>query len=272
MENITTWFSDNQALLIHYAVQLAIALVILFIGKAIAKTINKLFVKSLQKKKVDKAVSGFLASIVYSLMIVAVVLMALSQVGIETTSFVAILGAAGLAIGLALKDSLSNFASGVLIIILKPFKAGDFVEAAGVSGSVEKIEIFSTVFKTGDNKTVIVPNAAVTGGAITNYSMEKTRRVDMIIGVGYDADLKQTKQLLTDIVTSHEKVLKEPAPTIAVAELADSSVNFVVRPWSKTEDFWAVKFDLTEQIKMALDEAGINIPYPQMDVHLNKIN
>ena len=158
------------------------------------------------------------------------------------------------------------------MILLKPFKSGDFVEAAGISGVVEKIEIFSTVLKTGDNKVVIVPNSAITSGAITNYSAEKTRRVDMIIGVGYDADLKKTKALLTEIVTAHDKVLAEPAPTIAVAELADSSVNFVVRPWAATADFWQVKFDLTEQIKVALDDAGINIPYPQMDVHLNKVS
>ncbi len=270
MEQATTWFSENQDLLLHYSIQIVLAIVIFVIGKAIAKAVAKLIEKSLKHKKVDKAVSGFISSITYSILLVAVVLMALGQVGVETTSFIAVLGAAGLAIGLALKDSLSNFASGVLIIILKPFRSGDFVEAGGVSGVVEKIEIFSTLFKTGDNKVVIVPNSSITSGAITNYSAEKTRRVDMIIGVGYDADLKVTKKLLTDIVTSHEKVLKEPAPTIAVSELADSSVNFVVRPWAATADFWAVKFDLTEQIKIALDEAGINIPYPQMDVHLHK--
>lgn len=270
MEQITSWFTDNSDQLINYAFQFAYAIGIFIIGRFIARSISGLLEKSLQKKNVDKAVSGFIASITYSVVLVAVVLMALSQIGVETTSFVAILGAAGLAIGLALKDSLSNFASGVLIIILKPFKIGDFVEAAGVAGVIEKIEIFSTIFKTGDNKIVIVPNSAITSGSITNYSKESTRRVDMVIGVGYDADLKVSKQILTDIVTSHAKVLAEPAPTIAVAELADSSVNFVVRPWVNTADFWPVKFELTEQIKIALDEAGINIPYPQMDVHVHK--
>lgn len=270
MEQIINWFNNNSDQLIHYGFQLIYAITIFVIGRIIARSISKVLEKSLKAKSVDKAVSGFIGSLTYAVVLVAVVLMSLSQIGVETTSFIAILGAAGLAIGLALKDSLSNFASGVLIIILKPFKAGDFVEAAGVAGSVVKIEIFSTMFKTGDNKIVIVPNSSITGGSIVNYSREATRRVDLIIGVSYDADLKQTKQLLTDVVTAHEKVLKDPAPTIAVLELADSSVNFVVRPWVNTADFWPVKFDLTEQIKIALDDAGIGIPYPQMDVHLHK--
>lgn len=270
MEQVVNWFSNNSEQLVDSGIQLVYAIAIFVIGRIIARTISSLLEKALKKKNVDKAVSGFLGSFVYALVLVAVVLMALSQVGIQTTSFIAILGAAGLAIGLALKDSLSNFASGVLIIILKPFKAGDFVEAAGVAGSIVKIEIFSTIFKTGDNKVVIVPNSTITGGAIVNYSREATRRVDMVIGVSYDADLRVTKKLLTEIVTSHEKVLTDPAPTIAVSELADSSVNFVVRPWVNTPDFWAVKFDLTEQIKIALDEAEIGIPYPQMDVHVHK--
>ncbi|MBU2880435.1 mechanosensitive ion channel [Psychrosphaera sp. B3R10] len=270
MEQVVNWFSNNSDQIVESGIQLAYAIAIFIVGKMIARAISGLLEKALKKKNVDKAVSGFLGSLVYALVLVAVVLMALSQIGVQTTSFIAILGAAGLAIGLALKDSLSNFASGVLIIILKPFKAGDFVEAAGVAGSIVKIEIFSTIFKTGDNKVVIVPNSTITGGAIVNYSREATRRVDMVIGVSYDADLKVTKKLLTDIVTSHEKVLADPAPTIAVAELADSSVNFVVRPWTNTADFWTVKFDLTEQIKIALDEAEIGIPYPQMDVHVHK--
>lgn len=272
MEQVTTWLQENHDLILHYVLQGVIAIAIFVIGKMIAKAIARLFEKSLEAKKVDKAVGGFVSSIVYSLMMVAIVLMALSQVGVETTSFIAILGAAGLAVGLALQGSLSNFASGVLIIILKPFKAGDFVEAGGVAGSIEKIEIFSSVIKTPDNKVIIVPNSAITGSPITNYSREKTRRVDLVIGVGYDADLKQTKELLTTVVTAHSKVLKSPAPTIAVSELADSSVNFVVRPWANTPDYWAVYFDLTEQIKIALDDANINIPYPQMDVHLNKVD
>ena len=270
MDAMFNWVNANQELLAHYALQMLVALVIFFIGKALANGLTKLIQKALRKKDIDKAVSSFVASIAYSLMMVAVALMALSQLGIETTSFIAILGAAGLAIGLALKDSLSNFASGVLIIILKPFRAGDFVEAGGVSGSITKIEIFSTTIKTGDNKIVIVPNSAITGKAIVNYSAEATRRVDMIIGVSYEADLRQAKQLLTEIVTGHDKVLLDPAPTIAVSELADSSVNFVVRPWCATPDYWTVKFDLTEQIKLALDEAQIGIPYPQMDVHLHQ--
>jgi small conductance mechanosensitive channel len=191
-------------------------------------------------------------------------------VGIETTSFIAILGAAGLAIGLALQGSLSNFASGVLIIMLRPFKSGDYIEAAGKSGSVEKIEIFATELRTPDNKVVIVPNSSIMSGAITNYSREATRRIDLVIGVDYDADLKQAKQVLQSVLEADDRILKDPAYTVAVSELADSSVNFVVRPWVKTPDYWAVYFDLMENIKLALDEANINIPYPQMDVHVQK--
>ncbi len=272
METITSWLADadNQQLLIGYAVNFVLALVIFYIGKMVANGLSSLSSKAFQAKKMDLAVSSFLANIIYALVFAAAILMALGQLGVETTSFVAILGAAGLAVGLALKDSLSNFASGVLIIMFRPFKAGDFVEAGGVSGSISKIEIFSTTLKTPDNKVVIVPNAAITGGAITNYSREAQRRVDLVIGVGYDADLKQAKQVLIDQLEKHPLVLKDPGYTVAVSELADSSVNFVVRPWVKTPDYWTVYFELMEGIKIALDDANINIPYPQMDVHVHK--
>jgi small conductance mechanosensitive channel len=196
--------------------------------------------------------------------------MALSQVGIQTTSFIAILGAAGLAVGLALQGSLSNFASGVLIIMLRPFKSGDFIEAGGKSGSVEKIEIFSTELRTPDNKVIIMPNSAIMSGAIVNYSREKTRRIDLVIGVSYEADLKQAKQVLQNVLDEEPRLLKTPAYTVAVSELADSSVNFVVRPWVNTSDYWPTYFSLVENIKLALDDAGIAIPFPQMDVHLHK--
>ncbi len=199
---------------------------------------------------------------------VFVVLAALSQVGIQTTSFIAIIGAAGLAIGLALQGSLANFAAGFLLIIFRPFKVGDFIEAGGVSGSVESIQIFTTTLTTPDNKTVIVPNSNIYSGNITNYSAKETRRVDLVVGVSYDADLSQVKAILNEIAANDERVMSDPEPVIAVSELADNSVNLVMRMWTKTADYWGVYFDATETVKVRLDEAGVGIPYPQRDVHL----
>ncbi|MDX1678430.1 mechanosensitive ion channel family protein, partial [Arsukibacterium sp.] len=197
-------------------------------------------------------------------------LMALSQLGVQTTSFIAILGAAGLAIGLALQGSLANFASGILIILFRPFKAGDFIDGGGVSGTVEKIEIFQTQMKTPDNKRVIVPNAQITSKPITNYSAEPIRRVDLVIGIGYDSDLLLAKKTLEDILQNDERVLAEPAFSIKVAALADSSVNLNVRPWVNSADYWGVYWDTLEKVKLTFDEKGIGIPFPQMDVHLIK--
>lgn len=272
MDNATKWLNDNSDLILHYGLQVIFAIIIFLIGIRVAKVCEKLTKKAIEKKKVDKAVGSFLASIVYALVFAATVLMALSQVGIETTSFIAILGAAGLAVGLALQGSLSNFASGVLIIILRPFKSGEFIDAAGHSGSVSKIEIFSTELLTPDNKTIIVPNSAIMGGAIVNYSRQATRRVDIMVGVSYDACLKETRVVLEKVIKSNDKVLNDPAFFIGVHSLGDSSVNFVTRSWAKTEDYWAVYFYLQEHFKLALDEADISIPFPQMDVHLNKIS
>ncbi len=270
MEEIYNWLVSNSDLVTHYGINIIFAIIIFILGNKVAKYCAKFVEKAFKKKKIDKAVAGFVSSIVYTLVLAAAVLMALSQIGIETTSFIAILGAAGLAIGLALQGSLSNFASGVLIIILKPFRAGDYIEAGGQSGSVAKIEIFATELKTPDNKIVIIPNSSIMSGAIINYSREVTRRIDLVIGVSYDADLKETKRVLTSVLESNDKILTEPGYTIAVSELADSSVNFVVRPWVNTADYWPVYFDLLETIKISLDDANINIPYPQMDIHLQK--
>ncbi|UAA39285.1 mechanosensitive ion channel [Paraneptunicella aestuarii] len=270
MEIIQDWLNNNSQLITTYALNILIALVILYFGRKVGKYATNLFVSMLEKRSVDKAVGSFLSSIVYSLIMVAVLLMALGQLGVETTSFIAILGAAGLAIGLALKDSLSNFASGVIIILFRPFKAGDYIEAAGVAGSVKKIEIFSTTVNTPDNKVIIIPNASITGSSIVNYSREEKRRIDLVIGVSYDSDIKLAKQVLTDVVNADERVLKDPAPNVAVLELADSSVNFVVRPWVNTGDYWPTRFSLMENIKLELDKAGVGIPFPQMDVHLHK--
>jgi len=270
MEIIINWFSENQLMIQAFIIQLVVAFMIIFVGKLIAKLIRKAVTKVLKHKKMDDTVVSFVASLVYGLVVLISFIAAISHLGFNTSSLVAIVGAAGLAIGLALQGSLSNFASGILLISFKPFKAGDFVEVAGTAGVVEEVHIFSTQLKTPDNKTVIIPNGSITSGTITNYSAKPTRRIDLVIGVGYSADLKQTKSILTDIVTRHELILKDPAATIAVSELADSSVNFVVRPWVKTENYWPVYFDLMENIKIELDQAGIEIPFPQLSVHVNQ--
>ena len=253
-----------------FVTNLILAGVILFGGLWLAKRAKKLVNELLQKRGVDPMLSSFTASITHILLIAFIVIAALGQLGIQTTSLVAIIGAAGLAIGLALQSSLANFASGVMIIAFRPFKVGDFIEAGGVTGVVEGIQIFSTQFRTGDNKTIIVPNASITGGSITNYSTKDTRRVDLVFGIGYDDDIKKAKELLNSIVEGDERILKDPAPVIAVSELADSSVNFVVRPWVKSGDYWPVYFDLTETVKLEFDKAGISIPYPQQDVHMHQ--
>jgi small conductance mechanosensitive channel len=272
MDNVINWFTDNQPLLIATLFKFVIAVFIFIIGKFLAKLIRSATKKVLIHKKFDDTVISFIASLVYGLVVIVAFIAAISHLGFNTTSLVAIVGAAGLAIGLALQGSLSNFASGILLISLKPFKAGDFVEIAGTAGVVEEVHVFSTQLRTGDNKTVIIPNGGITNGTITNYSAKPTRRIDLVIGVGYNADLKQTKKILNDVVSSHALVLKEQAITIGVSELADSSVNFVVRPWVKTSDYWPVYFDLLEAIKIELDKAGIEIPFPQLSVHVNQEN
>ena len=272
MEFITSWFNENQTMLLDLAVQFIVALLILIVGKIVAKLIRKGVQKLLEHKKVDNTVISFISSLVYGIVILVSFIAAISHLGFNTTSLVAIVGAAGLAIGLALQGSLSNFASGILLITLKPFKSGDFVEVSGTAGVVEEVNIFSTQLRTGDNKTVIIPNGSITSGTITNYSRKPTRRIDLIIGVSYDADLAKTRNILTQITSDHELVLKDQAVTIGVSELADNSVNFVVRPWVKTENYWPVYFELLESIKLSLDEAGIEIPYPQLSVHVNQEN
>jgi len=270
MDKILQLFQDNHEMLLGYLLQLVAAVVIFYIGRMVAKGVRRFMEKALLARSVDKAVVSFVASIVYAIIMIATVLMALSQVGVQTTSFIAILGAAGLAVGLALQGSLANFASGILIILFRPFKSGDFIDAGGITGTVDKIEIFQTIMKTPDNKRVIVPNAQITGSAITNYSAEATRRVDLVIGISYDSDLKKAKQLLEDMLKNDPRVLAEPAPVVKVGALADSSVNFVVRPWVNSADYWAVYWDILENVKVTFDEQGIGIPFPQMDVHIKQ--
>ena len=258
-------------LALSYGVQLLTAIAIFVIGRWVAKAITGILRKAMRRAKADDMLVGFLGNIAYGLLLTFIVIAALSQLGIETTSLAAILAAAGLAIGLALQGSLSNFAAGVMLIIFRPFGKGDYVEAAGTAGSVHDINIFTTTLKTPDNKTVIIPNSSVTGGNITNYSAESRRRVDLVFGIGYNDDIKKAKKVLEQIVENDERVLKEPAPLVAVSELADSSVNFVVRPWVNTADYWDVYWDITETVKETFDKEGISIPFPQQDVYMHDI-
>ncbi|WP_122082123.1 small-conductance mechanosensitive channel MscS [Vibrio coralliirubri] len=265
------WLTNNSDLFIQYGVNIISALIILFIGNLIVKAVANSVSKVLQKKKMDRAVVEFIHGLVRYLLFVIVLIAALGRLGVQTASVVAVIGAAGLAVGLALQGSLSNFAAGVLIVAFRPFKSGDYVEIGGVAGSVDSIQIFQTVLTTPDNKMVVVPNGSVIGSPITNYSRHNTRRIDLMIGVSYNADLQKTKALLTKICESDERVLKEPGVQVGVHTLADSSVNFVVRPWVSTAEYWDVYFDLMQAIKEGLDNEGIEIPFPQMDVHMNKV-
>ncbi|MDH3989293.1 MAG: mechanosensitive ion channel [Gammaproteobacteria bacterium] len=255
---------------VAFGLKLLAALVIFYVGRIVARMLQKALRKMLQTQAVDKILETFVCNLAYWAIMIFVIIAAINQVGVQTTSLIAVMGAAGLAVGLALQGSLSNFAAGVLIVIFRPYRVGDWVEAAGISGSVEQVQILTTILKTGDNKQIIVPNSQIMNSIITNYSANDTRRIDMIVGVSYSDDLDKVRKTLEELVASDERILKDPACTIAVSELADSSVNFVVRPWASTADYWSVKFDLTEAVKKRFDEEGISIPFPQRDVHLYK--
>ena len=261
IEMVTYWVTT-------YSVKIIAALLILFIGKWLARKITKLITKLMEKNNVDITLVRFLDSIMYYSMMVMVVIAAAGQLGINTTSFLTIVGAAGLAIGLALKDSLSNFASGVMLVLFRPYRVHDYVDIGGVAGTVMSISLFTTELNTVDNKKVIVPNASITSNVITNVTANPTRRVDLVIGIGYGDDIKKAKEVIHSVLAEEKRLLAEPAPVVAVSELGDSSVNFVVRPWVKTSDYWNVYFALHENIKIAFDENGISIPFPQTDVHL----
>ncbi len=221
-----------------------------------------------RKGKADPAIVTFTGSLIYILVLTFAILAALAKFGIQTASFVAILGAAGFAVGFALQGSLSNFASGVLILAFRPFRVGDFIDAAGVMGTVKDIHLFTTILATPDNVQIIVPNSKLYGDIIKNFSANETRRVDLVIGIGYGSSIQQAYEIIEGILKQDERVLSDPAPQIAVSELADSSVNFVVRPWVKAADYWGVKFDVTRKIKETFDEKGIEIPFPQTTVHM----
>lgn len=262
--------AQGQEILVDYGLQLLAAIAIFLVGKWVARLLTRILRRLMEKSGIEATLVSFATSLSYATLMVFVVLAALNQLGIQTTSFIAIIGAAGLAIGLAMQDSLSNFAAGVMLIIFRPFKTGDFVEAAGTSGTVLHINIFTTTLKTGDNRLVHVPNGNIISGNITNYSANETRRIDMTFGIGYDDDIRQAKTIIENALKANSMVLDEPAATIGVAELAESSVNIVVRPWVKTSDYSTTLYALNETIKEKFDEASISIPYPQTDVHLIK--
>jgi small conductance mechanosensitive channel len=256
--------------LLPFGIRLLLALLVFYIGKWVAKRIVKV-VSKVTKDRLDDSLRKFLCSVLHGLLLAVVIIAALERLGVETTAAVAILGAAGLAIGLSLQGTLGNFAAGVMLIVFRPYKIGDTVKAAGFIGTVEEIEIFNTVLLTPDNRKIIVPNGQMASGAIENLSAMPTRRVDMVFGIGYDDDIKKAKSILEALVAADERILKDPEHTIAIGELADSSVNFVVRPWVNAADYWGVKFDFTEAVKLRFDEEKISIPYPQSDVHMHQV-
>jgi len=261
MEKVTEWGT-------LYGMKIVGAIAILIIGRLVVGLLARVVRRLMTKANVDETLTRFVTSLVRIALLTFVVIAALGTLGVQTASFVAIIGAAGLAIGFALQGSLANFASGVMLIMFRPISRGNLVEVAGSLGVVKEIHIFNTILVTLDNKRVIVPNSKVTGDTIVNYSAEGILRVDMVFGISYGDNIPKAKAILEDIVTSNPKVLKEPTHTVAVSELGDSSVNFVVRPYVKVEDYWGVYFDITEKVKMAFDKSGVSIPFPQRDIHL----
>ena len=260
----------NPETYLPWLINLGVAIAIVFFGRYVVKFLMMIARRVLARAGFDEILQNFICSIAKSFLYLVLLVVALDQIGVDTTSLIALIGAAGLAIGLALQDSLKNFASGVMLIVFRPFTEGDFVEAGGTSGSVKKVNIFSTVMKSPDNKEIIVPNGEIFSGTIINYSANDERRVDWVFGIGYGDDLKKAKTIIQSLVESDERIKTDPEPLIVVGELGDSSVNLIVRAWVATGDFWDVKFEMTENVKLAFDEQGISIPFPQMDVHMDK--
>jgi small conductance mechanosensitive channel len=257
-----------KAWLALYGLRVLAAVIILVAGYYVTKAVRGLLARLMRKSKVDETLIAFVCSLAHVALLTFVVIAAIGKLGVATASFVAVIGAAGLAVGLALQGALANFAAGVLMIVFKPFKVGDFVEAGGTMGIVEEIQIFTTQMKTPDNKTIIVPNGKIMGDTITNFTARDTRRMDLTVGVSYGDDLDKVQHVLGDVLRADSRVLVDPAPTVGVLEMADSSVNFAVRPWVKTAEYWDVFFALQKTIKQRLDTEGISIPFPQQDVHL----
>jgi small conductance mechanosensitive channel len=256
------------SLLTLYGIKVIAAIAVFVIGRWVAKGVSRIIERVMTKKQVDVTLVSFVHNLSYVALLAFVIIAALNQLGIQTASFIAVIGAAGLAIGLALQGSLSNFAAGVLMIIFRPFKVGDFIEGAGVAGTVETIQIFTTQLKTPDNKTIIIPNSKISGDNIVNYSTKGTRRVDLVFGIGYTDDIDSARETIMTIITQDARVHKDPAPVVLVSELADSSVNLTLRAWSDVGDYWDIFFNTTEKVKKEFDAKGISIPFPQRDVHL----
>ncbi|MCH1530276.1 MAG: mechanosensitive ion channel [Gammaproteobacteria bacterium] len=256
-------------LLSSFGISFFIALCILIIGRQAIKIIIKIISSALERSNTEDTVRIFVTNLLNTLLMIVVFIAAINQLGIQTTSIIAVLGAAGLAIGLALQGSLSNFAAGILIVIYRPYKVGDYIQADNHLGTVDDIQIFSTVLRTPDNKIVVVPNGSIMNGSIVNFSHQKERRIDIVIGCSYDDDIDKVKEVLADVLSKDERILKEPKPRIALSELADSSVNFIVRPWVKNSEYLDVLYSLLEEIKKRFDKEGISIPYPQSDVHIH---
>ncbi len=261
MDNIEEW-------VVFYGFKIVAAVAILIVGRWVAKALKKLIQKLMSKRNLDPTIVGFVSNLAYIALMAFIIIAAMGQLGIQTTSFIAVIGAAGLAIGLAFQGSLSNFAAGFLMILFRPFKAGDFIEGGGTAGIVEEIQVFTTKLKTPDNKIIIVPNAKMMGDNITNFSAKPTRRVELVVGVSYNDDIDKVKEVLNDILSQDDRILKDPAPMIALSELADSSVNFVVRVWVNAADYWGVYLDTNETVKKRFDAEGISFPFPQRDVHV----
>ncbi|MFK5938383.1 MAG: mechanosensitive ion channel [Sulfurimonas sp.] len=282
MNDVTTTMNSATANATHYSdmaitfageygMKVVAAILIFVIGKWAVKKISAFTKMLMERSKVDQTLVEFAESLLYFVLLLMVVLASLNALGINTTSFIAVFGAAGLAIGLALQGSLANIGAAVLIIVFRPFKVGDFIEAGGATGTVDDVNLFSTIISPVDNRTIIVPNAAIIGGNITNYSNKPQRRVDHVFGIGYDDDLKLAKETLMEIMNQEDRILQDPAPFVAVSELGDNSVNFVTRAWVESADYWDVHFDMIEKVKLIFDEKGISFPYPQMDIHTDKI-
>jgi len=267
MDSIMLNLQENAA---DYGLNVLAALAIFIVGKLTSQILKRFLRKFMERTNVDPTLISFTTNLAYATLLVFVVLAALNQLGIQTTSFIAVIGAAGLAIGLAMQSSLSNFAAGVMMIIFRPFQKGDYIEAAGTAGTVIELNIFTTRLRTGDNRVIFVPNGKIIADNIVNFSANDTRRIDMVFGISYDDNIQEAKAIIEDVLNSEERVLEDPPPAIGVIELADSSVNIAVRPWVKKEDFLSTQFTLNETIKERFDAANITIPYPQSDVHITK--
>lgn len=269
MRDAEQFIEHGKELILTYGAKVVGAIVVLIVGWWVIRMLMGTMARIMKKREVDPSLVPFVHGLVGAILKVGLILSVIQMVGVETTSFIAVLGAAGLALGMALSGTLQNFAGGVMLLLFKPYKVGDFVEAQGHTGTVDSIQIFNTVLKTPDNKTVILPNSPVSTGAIVNFSTEPQRRVDMVFGIGYGDDIDGAKATLNELIAEDGRILKDPVPQVVVAELADSSVNFKVRAWAKTADYWGIYFDMHERVKKTFDAKGISIPFPQMDVHSN---